>query len=80
MHAREEREITITMSPDELRDLADKMEKRFPNITIGGPTFVTFLHQENGFTINLNLDQGWFHKRVLVDGKWVLRVKGRENE
>ena len=39
MSMREERRIIITMNPDQLRKLADKMEKDFPKKTIGESTF-----------------------------------------
>lgn len=63
MNTREERKIIITMSPDELRKLADKMETRWANLKTGDSTFVDFLHHESDFTINLHLDQHWFHKQ-----------------
>ena len=62
MNAREEREIILTISPKELRDLADKMEDRFPKKRIGETTFIASLHSSENFSISLHLDQNYFEK------------------
>jgi len=60
MRVREEREIIVVANPDELRNLADKMEKRYEELTIGQTTFVDFLGYQDGFKVCLHLDQEWF--------------------
>ena len=62
MKAREERTITITMTPVELRNLADEMERRWENLQVGQSTFVDFLHHSFELSICLHLDQEYFHK------------------
>lgn len=56
--------LIITMSPKELRDLADKMEARWPKLRAGETTFVDILHHSTGGQdpmIVLHLDQKYFH-------------------
>ena len=62
MRAREEREIKITMSPKELRDLADKMEAMYKKLVCGQSTFVDHLNCSPELTISLYLDQDYFEK------------------
>lgn len=62
--AHHENKIILTMSPKELRDLADKMEARFPKLRLGDTTFVDILHHSTGGAdpmIVLHLDQQYFH-------------------
>ncbi len=61
MNAREERKVIITMSPKELRDLADKMEKKWPKLKPGDSTFVDLIHCSDDLQVVLNLDQEYFH-------------------
>ena len=61
MRAREERKIIITMSPKELRDMADEMEKRWKYLKPGQSTFVDFINYDENFLICLHLDQAYFH-------------------
>ncbi len=63
MKAREERNIILTMNPDELRALANKMERRWEKITMGQTTFVEFLHFSDELKISLHLDQDYFHRK-----------------
>jgi len=63
MNTREERKIIITMSPKELRHLADKMERVCPQRQVGASTFVDYLHHKQGFTIDLHFDQEYFHNK-----------------
>lgn len=60
MNAREEREIILTMNPKELRRLADKMEKRYKDLSIGDSCFVNILSYKDPKVV-LNLDQEYFH-------------------
>ena len=62
-HMYENREIIITMNPDELRALADKMEATFPRLRLGQTTFVDFLGYSEDLKVKLHLDQEWFNKR-----------------
>jgi len=56
-------EIIVTMNPDELRKLADKMERDFPTKQVGQTTFIDFLVYSKDLTIHLHADQEWFNKR-----------------
>ena len=58
-----DKKIIVTMNPDELRDLADKMEAKFPMLQIGDSTFITSLVYSDDLRIDLHLDQAWFHKK-----------------
>lgn len=58
-----DKKIIVTMNPDELRALADKMESKFPKLTIGDSTFVGFLCYDKDMPIHLHLDQEWFSKK-----------------
>jgi hypothetical protein len=49
--------ITITMSPKELRDLADKSELVAAVRRLGQTTFVDFLAYEKDYVVCLNFDQ-----------------------
>ena len=57
---REERSIIITMNPDQLRKLADKMEKIYSKLTFFNTTFVDFLGHTPELRVCLHLDQEWF--------------------
>ena len=61
-----EKKIIITMNPDELRALADKMEKKFPKKRLGESTFIDFLIYCPDCTIELHADQVWFHKKGVM--------------
>ena len=61
MTMREERNIIITMNPDQLRKLADKMEQAYPTLKIGDSTFVDFLGYKPDLRVSLHLDQEWFN-------------------
>jgi hypothetical protein len=65
MKARESRKITISANPDELRALADKMERRYERCRVGDTTFVDFINYdpEEKLTIALHFDQCWFDER-----------------
>lgn len=58
-----EKKIIVTMNPDELRKLADKMEKDFPKKQLGQSTFIDFLVYSEDLKVHLHADQEWFHKR-----------------
>ncbi len=63
--ARYEKKLILTMSPKELRDLADKMEKRWKELKLGQPTFVDILHHakdDQDTMVVLHLDQEYFHE------------------
>ena len=49
--------IHITMSPKELRDLADKCEQKASAAKIGNSCFVDFLAHNQEYIILLNFDQ-----------------------
>ena len=58
MHAYKEPEtIHIQTSPKRLRELADKMEKKWPTLMAGDSTFVGYLHCDRDLVIKLNIDQ-----------------------
>lgn len=59
----EERNVIITMNPDQLRKLADKMEETFPRLKLGQTTFVDFLGYSSDLKVCLHLDQEWFSKK-----------------
>ncbi len=59
MQTRVEREIAITMSPAELRALADMMEREYPRRKQGESTFLCFLYGEEGLKVSLNIDMTW---------------------
>lgn len=61
-HVCEYRDIIITMSPKELRDLADTMERDFPKKRIGDSCFIDFIGYGEGFKVALHADQEWFLK------------------
>jgi len=67
MTMREERNIIITMNPDQLRKLADKMEQQYPTLKIGDSTFVDFLGYKPDLRVSLHLDQEWFNKKTEGD-------------
>lgn len=60
MNVHEQRIINLTMSPSELRQLADKMEARFPKIRYGESMFCDILHYGKEFEIHLYIDQEYF--------------------
>ena len=59
----EEKKIVLTMNPDELRELADKMEKEYPLKMVGDSCFIANLVYSGHFTLDLHADQGWFNDR-----------------
>ena len=61
MDARKDNKIILTMSPEDLRSLADKMEEKWNNIRLGESTFVAMLSYKNP-VVHLHLDQEYFHK------------------
>ncbi len=63
--ARYDNKLILTMSPKELRDLADKMEKRYAELHVGQTTFVDILHyarDDRDTMVVLHLDQEYFHE------------------
>ena len=60
---KEPERINITMNPDQLRELADKMEEVFPTIGLGETTFIDFLGYSKDLHVCLLADQVWFNKR-----------------
>ncbi len=60
---REDRSITLTMNPDELRSVADKMEKDFPKKIAGDSTFICVLASLGDLTVDLHAEQRWFQER-----------------
>lgn len=62
MLGHEERTISLTFSPKELRRLADKMEKRFPLLMPGDNTCVEAKQIQPGVMVLIHLDQEHFHK------------------
>ncbi len=59
-----ENKLILTMSPKELRVLADKMEKRWTKLHAGDTTFVDILHHardDRDTMVVLHLDQQYFH-------------------
>ena len=48
------------MTPQELRDLADKMEYRYPRLRPGDSTFVDFLAYDKEYVVKLMLDQTYW--------------------
>jgi len=59
---RVEQKIIITMNPDQLRKLADKMEEDYFKAKLGGTTFVDFLGYSDRLQVCLHFDQVWFEK------------------
>ena len=59
----EERKIIITLDPDELRRLADKMERDFPHKRLGQSTFIDLLGHSSDLTVCLHADQTWFENK-----------------
>lgn len=62
--ARRENKLILTMSPKELRDLANKMEERWAKLKLGDTTFVDILHHardDRDTMVVLHLDQEYFH-------------------
>lgn len=59
-----ETRITIQMSPDRLRDLADKMESEFPKLRAGDSSVIDVLGSRDNIMVLLSADQEWFHKRA----------------
>lgn len=57
----EERKIHLTFSPKELRALADKMEKRFPQLGLGDNTCVEARQIKPGLMVLIHLDQTAFN-------------------
>lgn len=63
MSMREERKIIITLNPDELRKMADRMESHYAKAQIGDPSFVDYLGYSAELKVCLHYDQGWFEIR-----------------
>lgn len=63
MNARKFTHVIITMSPKELRDIADRMEGRFPAMCIGDSTFISCLHITEDLKVDMHLDQEYFNKK-----------------
>jgi len=59
----EKRKIIITMNPDELRSLADKMEEKFPTFLPGQSTFIDLFSYSDDLLVCLHADQQWFNKK-----------------
>ena len=57
MDIRDEKNIFITASPKELRDLANKMEESFLKAKVGDSTFVAVLGEGRDFRIVLHFNQ-----------------------
>lgn len=55
--AHELRHIRIVIGPSELRELADKMEKKFPALRIGDDTYLTTIAHGKDFRIDVCMDQ-----------------------
>jgi hypothetical protein len=69
MRVHQENKIILTMSPKELRDLADKMEERWPKLRLGQTCFVDILHysrDDRDPMVVLHLDQTYFHDLAKV--------------
>ncbi len=60
---KEPEKIIITMNPDQLRGLADKMEEVFPTKRLGDTTFIDFLGYSKDLQVCLYADQVWFDDR-----------------
>lgn len=59
-------ELMLFMTPRELRDLADKMEARWPKLRAGENTCVDVLHfakDVQDTTVTLHMEQRYFHDR-----------------
>ena len=63
----EERKIIIRMNPDQLRKMADKMEKEYPKMAPGQSTFIDFLGYSNTLQVYLHVDQQWFADRKTAE-------------
>jgi hypothetical protein len=61
MTSREEKRIILTMDPEELRDLANRMERRWKNIELGDSCYVDTISYTDP-RIDLYLDQGYFER------------------
>lgn len=61
-HLYEQRDIIVTISPKELRDLADTMERDFTKKKLGDSCFIDVIGYGDGFRVLLHADQEWFHK------------------
>jgi hypothetical protein len=68
MNCRKDNKIIITMSPEDLRRLADEMEERWNELRPGDSTFVDIIgYLEDKTRICLHLDQEYFHKKFRND-------------
>ena len=72
--ARIEKKIIVTMNPDELRALANKMENEFPKKSLGDSTFIDFLAYSGELRIDLHADQQWFNKRGVTKWTWSTKI------
>lgn len=59
-----EKIIKVTMNPDELRALADKMEEVFPAIRMADSTFIDYIVFDDKLRVDLYADQDWFDKKT----------------
>jgi len=50
--------VHLTTNPDELRKIADEMEKKFPLKTVGDSTLIKILSLHNG-TLYIHADKSW---------------------
>lgn len=71
MNAREERKIVLTISPEELRRIADKMERKYKELLAGDSTFVDLIHIGPSFTVDIYLDQEYFIKKAEKEERWI---------
>ena len=69
MSMHEERKIIITLNPDKLRELADKMEHDFQKKRLGQSTFIDFLGYSSDLQVCLHADQTWFHEKAKSNDK-----------
>lgn len=60
---------SINTTPQELRKLADKMEKKFPEKTAGSSTCVDIFYSDDAMFMICG-DQGRFETRDSDDNKW----------
>ncbi len=60
MSMSEERKIIICTNPENLRQLADKMESQYRRSIVGDTCFVDFLGYSSDLHVCLHLDQEWF--------------------
>tara|TARA_R110002096_G_C14661910_1_gene728317 strand:+ start:11792 stop:12031 length:240 start_codon:yes stop_codon:yes gene_type:complete len=74
MSMHEERNIVITMNPDELRALADKMESMYAKSEIGDSKFVDFLGYTPNLKVCLHYDQWFFEQKEKLKDLKIVEV------